>query len=76
MAYKACFVTHFILFAAQTAASKMQDVAVKGKAGEALAGINKNTAHIPSLTGTASYRIPDGLTNTVLSEVKNYAGTL
>lgn len=62
--------------AAQTAASKMQDVATKGKAGEALSGLTKNTAHIPSLTGTASYRIPDGLTNTILSEVKNYAGTL
>lgn len=62
--------------AAQTAVSKMQDVAAKGKAGEAASGIIKNTTRIPSLTGTASYRIPDGLTDTVLSEVKNYSGTL
>jgi len=62
--------------ASQTAASKMQDVAAKGKAGEALSGLTKNTTHIPSLTGTASYRIPDGLTDTGLAEVKNYSGTL
>mgnify|MGYP000047590335 FL=1 len=57
-------------------ASKMQQVATKGKAGEALSGLTKNTIRIPSLTGTAHYRIPDGLTRTVLSEVKNYTGTL
>ena len=64
--------------AAQTAASKMQEVATKGKAGEALTGLAKNTSHIPSLTGTASYRIPDGLDAgmRILSEVKNYSGTL
>ena len=64
--------------AAQTAASKMQVVATKGKTGEALSGLTKNTTHIPSLTGTASYRIPDGLnaSTKILSEVKNYSGTL
>lgn len=64
--------------AAQAATSKMQDVAAKGKAGEALSGIVKNTVHIPSLTGTASYRIPDGLDECmkILSEVKNYSGIL
>ena len=64
--------------AAQTAADKMQEVAAKGKAGEALSGIAKNTTRIPSMTGTASYRIPDGLDDSmrILSEVKNYAGTL
>ena len=64
--------------AAQTAADKMQEVAAKGKAGEALSGIAKNTTRIPSMTGTASYRIPDGLDDgmRILSEVKNYAGTL
>ena len=64
--------------AAQTAASKMQEVVTKGKAGEALSGLAKNTSHIPSLTGTASYRIPDGLDAgmRILSEVKNYSGTL
>ena len=47
--------------AAQTVASKMQDVATKGKNGELLSGLVKNTTRIPSLTGTAAYRIPDGL---------------
>jgi RHS repeat-associated protein len=42
-----------------------------GKIGETLSGLEKNTTRIPSLSGTANYRIPDGLTNTVLSEVKN-----
>lgn len=62
----------------QVAVSKMQDVATKGKAGEALSGLIKNTTHIPSLTNTASYRIPDGLDAgmKILSEVKNYSGTL
>lgn len=62
--------------AAQATATKMQQVVAKGKAGEAASGFVKNTKHISSLTGTASYRIPDGLTDTVLSEVKNYSGTL
>ena len=46
---------------AQTAASKMQQAAARGKAGEAMSGLIKNNTHIPSLTQTASYRIPDGL---------------
>ena len=61
---------------AKAASVKMQQVAAKGKAGEAAANIVKNTKRIPSATGTASYRIPDGLTTTVLSEVKNYSGKL
>ena len=62
----------------QAAASKMQQVAEKGKAGELASGIVKNTSHIPSLTGTAAYRIPDGLDTgaRILSEIKNYSGTL
>jgi uncharacterized protein RhaS with RHS repeats len=44
-----------------------------GAAGEAASGLVKNTLHIPSATGTAAYRIPDGLTATTLSEVKNVA---
>ena len=64
--------------AAQTAAGKMQEVAEKGRTGEALSGIVKNTVRIPSMTGTASYRIPDGLDMgaKILSEVKYYTGTL
>jgi hypothetical protein len=42
-----------------------------GQAGEQAAGIIKNTQRIPSLTGTASYRIPDELNASVLGEVKN-----
>mgnify|MGYP003541520247 CR=1 FL=1 len=42
-----------------------------GQAGEAAADIIKNTTRIPSATGTAAYRIPDGLTSTTLTEVKN-----
>ena len=63
---------------AQTAASKMQQAAARGKAGEAMSGLIKNNTHIPSLTQTASYRIPDGLDIDlrILSEVKNYSGTL
>ena len=56
--------------------TNMQHVANKGKMGEELSGITKNTTHIPSATGTARYRIPDGLSNSTLSEVKNYSGTL
>lgn len=55
---------------------RMADVRQKGRIGEELSGIVKNTAHIPSMTGTAKYRIPDGLSYTTLSEVKNYKGTL
>jgi len=63
---------------AQTTVSKMQNVAAKGKLGEALSGLTKNTTPIRSFTGTASYRIPDGLDAgmRILSEVKNYSGTL
>jgi len=52
---------------ANTTKSAMQ----LGREGMAAAGIEQNTVRIPSLTGTAQYRIPDGLTNTTLSEVKN-----
>ena len=56
----------------------MRQVSEKGRAGEIASGIIKNKGHIDSLTGTAHYRIPDGLDveEKILSEVKNYAGTL
>jgi hypothetical protein len=44
-----------------------------GNAGEAAAGIAKNTTRIASSTGTAAFRVPDGLTTTTLTEVKNVA---
>ena len=58
-------------------ASKMAGVRAAGEAGEALAGIVKNTKRIPSVTG-AAYRVPDILdsANKVIGEVKNYNGTL
>lgn len=51
--------------------SRTQIARTLGNAGESASGLAKNTTRIPSLTGTANYRIPDGLTNTTLSEVKN-----
>jgi len=50
------------------------DLAQKlGSEGEEAAGILKNTEHIVSLSGRAAYRIPDELTETTLTEVKNVA---
>jgi hypothetical protein len=51
--------------------SGMAGVRAAGTAGERAAGIVKNTDRIPSLSGTASYRIPDELNSSVLGEVKN-----
>lgn len=59
--------------AANTAVDGMAGVRTAGVAGEQAAGIIKNTQRIPSLSGTASYRIPDELTSTALGEVKNVA---
>ena len=52
--------------------------AAKGRVGEVLADIVKNTERIPSATGTAAYRIPDVLdhANKVIGDVKNFSGTL
>ena len=42
--------------------------------GEDLAGIDQAAkVRIPSATGAAAYRIPDALTDTTLTEVKNVA---
>ena len=61
-----------------TVSQKMQWVREKGKIGEIAANIEKNTERISSLTGTAHYRIPDGLIKSekLLIEVKNYTKTL
>jgi RHS repeat-associated protein len=42
-----------------------------GVAGERAVGTLGSKTRIPSLTGTAKYRIPDGLSPTTLTEVKN-----
>ena len=62
--------------AAQAGATKMQRVAAKGRAGEVASGLVKNTQRI--YIDATKYRIPDGLdtANKILSEVKNYSGTL
>ena len=45
-----------------------------GMEGEDLAGIDQAAkVRIPSATGTATYRVPDALTDTTLTEVKNVA---
>jgi RHS repeat-associated protein len=54
--------------AAETATASAR---AAGRTGEELAGIVKNTEHIPSASGGAAYRIPDELTSSVLGEVKN-----
>jgi hypothetical protein len=52
----------------------MAAVRQAGIDGENAAGINQAAkVRIPSATGTAAYRIPDALTSTTLTEVKNVA---
>lgn len=52
----------------------MAAVRQTGLEGEDLAGIDPAAkVRIPSMTGTAAYRIPDELTDTALTEVKNVA---
>ena len=55
--------------------SSQNNARVLGHAGESEAPIIKNTSRIPSLTNTASYRVPDELSSSrkILSEVKNVA---
>lgn len=52
-------------------AAGMDTVRAAGLAGEKAAGVVRNSQHIPSLSGTAAYRIPDGLNSYALEEVKN-----
>jgi hypothetical protein len=44
-----------------------------GKDGERRVGLTGPKGPIPSLTGTAGYRVPDGLTQVTIEEVKNAA---
>jgi len=44
-----------------------------GKDGERRVGLTGPKEPIPSLTGTAGYRVPDGLTQVTIEEVKNAA---
>jgi len=68
----------WIAIASWRMASKMAAVRAAGQAGIELAGVVQNTERIPSLTGTAAYRIPDILDKAamIIGEVKNYSGTL
>ena len=59
-------------------AGVLKEAQALGRVGEALAGIEKNSVRIDSLSKTASFRVPDGLTVTngivtSISEVKNVA---
>jgi len=56
---------------ARAAAGGIAGARALGAAGEAASGLIKNTQRIPSATGTAAFRVPDGLSATTLSEVKN-----
>ncbi len=51
--------------------SALEVSSMVGKTGEKLVKGIGPKGRIPSLTGTAKYRIPDGLTATTLSEIKN-----
>ena len=53
-----------------TAKGGLSNARALGIAGEEAVGVGAKT-RIPSLTGTAKYRIPDQLTSTTLGEVKN-----
>ncbi len=55
------------------AANQMAIVRQLGNEGETAAGIVKNTQRIESLSGKAAYRVPDELTATTVTEVKNVA---
>jgi RHS repeat-associated protein len=54
-------------------AERMAAVRATGQAGEAAVGLAKNTTRIASVTRPGTYRIPDGLSSGVISEVKNVA---
>ena len=58
--------------AIQAAKSSTATARALGVAGENAVGIGSKV-RIPSLSGTAKFRIPDGLTSTTLTEVKNVA---
>jgi hypothetical protein len=58
---------------ARTAVGGIIESRALGIAGEAAAGIIKNTSRIASATRTAAFRVPDALSATTLTEVKNVA---
>jgi hypothetical protein len=49
----------------------MKEVVAVGKRGEQAVGVSGLKPRIPSLTGTADYRVPDIVSKTTLEEVKN-----
>ena len=60
-----------VVDATNTVDDVLAGVRATGRAGEAASGIVGNTQRIPSLSGTAAYRIPDELGAGVLGEVNN-----
>ncbi|MGH3853822.1 MAG: putative toxin [Pseudonocardiaceae bacterium] len=58
--------------AEELAMKRLANARLTGVTGENLAGIDQAAkVRIPSASGTAAYRIPDALTDTTLTEVKN-----
>jgi RHS repeat-associated protein len=59
-------------------ADRMAEVRRLGEVGRKASGVVKNTERIISLSGTAKFRVPDGLNkgDKVIAEVKNVSGKL
>jgi hypothetical protein len=75
--YLALMVLFEIVIAGMTGGFEFPDrmtvIRQLGRTGEEAAQIVKNTQRIESLSGTATFRVPDELTATTLKEVKNVA---
>ena len=67
----AIILTHNTKIAGAEVNALLTESRVAGIAGEEAVGVIASKVRIPSLTGTAKYRIPDIITGTTIEEVKN-----